>query len=211
MEKKSKKKAVKSGIFIAVFVLSIMIIGVSVSYAYFSANVVGSSDTGENQADKLNVTTTLTSGGAINATSLAIIDGSEYLTKAEHFEFTVTNNTDSTVRAKYAINLTDITISKNILSKYFKWAIVVNSDTSNAITGDFQDASLATEGTSDTTTVTIDSKVLVSEEDALELDIGATDTLTFYLWLENDDNVDQLYLTNGNMTAKLSLDAFPVR
>ena len=48
MEKKSKNKAVKSGIFIAVFVLSIMIIGVSVSYAYFSANVVGSSDTGEN-------------------------------------------------------------------------------------------------------------------------------------------------------------------
>ena len=117
MEKKSKNKAVKSGIFIAVFVLSIMIIGVSVSYAYFSANVVGSSDTGENQAAKLNVTTTLTSGGAINATSLAIIDGSEYLTKAEHFEFTVTNNTDSTVRAKYAINLTDITISKNIFHK----------------------------------------------------------------------------------------------
>ena len=125
MEKKSKNKAVKSGIFIAVFVLSIMIIGVSVSYAYFSANVVGSSDTGENKAAKLNVTTTLTSGGAINATSLAIIDGSEYLTKAEHFEVTVTNNTDSTVRAKYAINLTDITISKNILSKYLGLKVIL--------------------------------------------------------------------------------------
>ena len=211
MEKKSKNKAVKNGIFIAVFVLSIMIIGVSISYSYFAANVVGSSDTGDGPIGNLNVTTTLTSGGAINATSLAIIDGSEYLTNAENIEFTVTNNTDSTVRAKYAINLTDITISKNILSKYFKWAIVINSDTGNAITGDFRDASLATEGTSDVTTVTIDSKVLVSEDNALELDIGQTDTLTFYLWLENDDTVDQLYLTNGNMTAKISLDAFPVR
>lgn len=211
MEKKSKSKAVKSGIFIAVFVLSIMILGISVSYAYFSANIVGGSDTDENQVGKFNVTTTLTSGGAINATSLAIIDGSEYLTKAESIGFTVTNTAESTVRAKYAINLTDITISKNILSKYFKWAIVVNSDTATAITGDFQDISLATEGTSDTTTVTIDSKVLVSEENALELDMGATDTLTFYLWLENDNSVNQLYLTNGNMTAKLSLDAFPAR
>ena len=211
MEKKSKNNAVKSGIFIAVFVLSIMILGVSVSYAYFSANIVGSSDTDENQVGNFNVTTTLTSGGTIHATSLAIIDGSEYLTKAESIGFTVTNTAESTVRAKYAIHLTDITISKNILSKYFKWAIVVNSDTSHAITGDFQDTSLVAEGTSDTTTVTIDSKVLVSEEEALELDIGATDTLTFYLWLENDDSVDQLYLTNGNMTAKLSLDAFPVR
>ncbi len=211
MEKKSKNKAVKSGIFIAVFVLSIMIIGVSVSYAYYAANVTGNATTNDNNAGKLNVTTSLTNGDTINATSLVIIDGNDYLNKAESIEFTVTNNTDSTVNAGYTISMTDITISKNMLSKYFKWAIVVNSDTSNVITGDFQDASLATEGTSDTTTVSIPSKTLVSEENAFTLNIGATDTITFYLWLENDNNVDQLYLTNGTMSAKLSLDAVPIR
>ena len=210
--KKLKKKSfVKNTVLIYVLVVSIIVIGISLSFAYFTMSIQGSSDTGNNQAAILNVTTTLTTADAINATSLAIIDGSEYLTKAESIEFTVTNNTDSNVNALYTINMTDITISKNMLSQYFKWALVINSDTSNAITGSFQDLSLADEGNSDTSTVTIGSKVLIADENARSLSIGATDTITLYLWLENDDNVDQLYLTNGTFSGKLSLNATPVK
>lgn len=210
--KKLKKKSfVKNTVLISVLVVSIIVIGISLSFAYFTMSIQGSSDTGNNQAAILNVTTTLTTADAINATSLAIIDGSEYLTKAESIEFTVTNNTDSNVNALYTINMTDITISKNMLSQYFKWALVINSDTSNAITGSFQDLSLADEGNSDTSTVTIGSKVLIADENARSLSIGATDTITLYLWLENDDNVDQLYLTNGTFSGKLSLNATPVK
>ena len=210
--KKLKKKSfVKNTVLISVLVVSIIVIGISLSFAYFTMSIQGSSDTGNNQAAILNVTTTLTTADAINATSLAIIDGSEYLTKAESIEFTVTNNTDSNVNALYTINMTDITISKNMLSQYFKWALVINSDTSNAITGSFQDLSLADEGKSDTSTVTIGSKVLIADENARSLSIGATDTITLYLWLENDDNVDQLYLTNGTFSGKLSLNATPVK
>lgn len=210
--KKLKKKSfVKNTVLISVLVVSIIVIGISLSFAYFTMSIQGSSDTGNNQAAILNVTTTLTTADAINATSLAIIDGSEYLTKAESIEFTVTNNTDSNVNALYTINMTDITISKNMLSQYFKWALVINSDTSNAITGSFQDLSLADEGNTDTSTVTIGSKVLIADENARSLSIGATDTITLYLWLENDDNVDQLYLTNGTFSGKLSLNATPVK
>ena len=210
--KKLKKKSfVKNTVLISVLVVSIIVIGISLSFAYFTMSIQGSSDTGNNQAAILNVTTTLTTADAINATSLAIIDGSEYLTKAESIDFTVTNNTDSNVNALYTINMTDITISKNMLSQYFKWALVINSDTSNAITGSFQDLSLADEGNSDTSTVTIGSKVLIADENARSLSIGATDTITLYLWLENDDNVDQLYLTNGTFSGKLSLNATPVK
>ena len=210
--KKLKKKSfVKNTVLISVLVVSIIVIGISLSFAYFTMSIQGSSDTGNNQAAILNVTTTLTTADAINATSLAIIDGSEYLTKAESIEFTVTNNTDSNVNALYTINMTDITISKNMLSQYFKWALVINSDTGNAITGSFQDLSLADEGNTDTSTVTIGSKVLIADENACSLSIGATDTITLYLWLENDDNVDQLYLTNGTFSGKLSLNATPVK
>ena len=206
-----KKSFVKNTVLISVLVVSIIVIGISLSFAYFTMSIQGSSDTGNNQAAILNVTTTLTTADAINATSLAIIDGSEYLTKAESIEFTVTNNTDSNVNALYTINMTDITISKNMLSQYFKWALVINSDTGNAITGSFQDLSLADEGNTDTSTVTIGSKVLIADENARSLSIGATDTITLYLWLENDDNVDQLYLTNGTFSGKLSLNATPVK
>ena len=210
--KKLKKKSfVKNTVLISVLVVSIIVIGISLSFAYFTMSIQGSSDTGNNQAAILNVTTTLTTADAINATSLAIIDGSEYLTKAESIEFTVTNNTDSNVNALYTINMTDITISKNMLSQYFKWALVINSDTGNAITGSFQDLSLADEGNTDASTVTIGSKVLIADENARSLSIGATDTITLYLWLENDDNVDQLYLTNGTFSGKLSLNATPVK
>ncbi|HIR74873.1 TPA: hypothetical protein IAB95_05195 [Candidatus Ventrenecus avicola] len=210
--KKLKKKSfVKNTVLISVLVVSIIVIGISLSFAYFTMSIQGSSDTGNNQAAILNVTTTLTTADAINATSLAIIDGSEYLTKAESIEFTVTNNTDSNVNALYTINMTDITISKNMLSQYFKWALVINSDTGNAITGSFQDLSLADEGNTDTSTVTIGSKVLIADENARSLSIGATDTITLYLWLENDNNVDQLYLTNGTFSGKLSLNATPVK
>ena len=114
--KKLKKKSfVKNTVLISVLVVSIIVIGISLSFAYFTMSIQGSSDTGNNQAAILNVTTTLTTADAINATSLAIIDGSEYLTKAESIEFTVTNNTDSNVNALYTINMTDITISKNML------------------------------------------------------------------------------------------------
>ena len=210
-EKLKKKSFVKNTVLISVLVVSIIVIGISLSFAYFTMSIQGSSDTGNNQAAILNVTTTLTTADAINATSLAIIDGSEYLTKAESIEFTVTNNTDSNVNALYTINMTDITISKNMLSQYFKWALVINSDTGNAITGSFQDLSLADEGNTDTSTVTIGSKVLIADENARSLSIGATDTITLYLWLENDDNVDQLYLTNGTFSGKLSLNATPVK
>ena len=210
--KKLKKKSfVKNTVLISVLVVSIIVIGISLSFAYFTMSIQGSSDTGNNQAAILNVTTTLTTADAINATSLAIIDGSEYLTKAESIEFTVTNNTDSNVNALYTINMTDITISKNMLSQYFKWALVINSDTGNAITGSFQDLSLADEGNTDTSTVTIGSKVLIADENARSLSIGGTDTITLYLWLENDNNVDQLYLTNGTFSGKLSLNATPVK
>ena len=86
-----------------------------------------------------------------------------------------------------------------------------NTPANNAITGSFQDLSLADEGNSDTSTVTIGSKVLIADENARSLSIGATDTITLYLWLENDDNVDQLYLTNGTFSGKLSLNATPVK
>ena len=211
MEKNESSSLKKYTVIVIVFVISIMVIGVSVSYSFFNISVEGSKDVPPSSAAPFEVTTTLNDATAINAAQLALIDGSTYEDNAEKVSFSVTNSASSGAKAKYTIDLVEMSITKNLASKYFKWAIVVNSDTSNAITGDFQDASLATEGNSDTTTVTIDSKVLISEEDALELDIGATDTLTFYLWLENDDNVDQLYLTNGDFSGKLSMSAVPTR
>ena len=97
-------------------------------------------------------------------------------------------------------------------SKYLKWAIVIDGDKTNMITGDFHDETGAIlEGTTDKTPVSMDAKILISDDNAKMLNVGNTVTIDFYLWLENDDTVNQIYLTSGNFSGKLSLNATPYR
>lgn len=206
---KNKKDIYKSVSFMCMFVLLIVVAGITISYAYYTLNMRGSTTTDTNQAANLNITTTLTGATAINTSNLVLIDGTD-LSKAEKVSFSVTNNTDSTVDAKYTINLIDMSLTQNLFSKYFKWALVINGDTTNKIVGDFQDETgVIQEGETSTTSQTVATKNLITEENALPLAIGATDTIDFYIWLQDDDNVNQIYLTSGTFSSKLSLNAFP--
>lgn len=206
---KNKKDIYKSVSFMCMFVLLIVVAGITISYAYYTLNMRGSTTTDTNQAANLNITTTLTGATAINTSNLVLIDGTD-LSKAEKVSFSVINNTDSTVDAKYTINLIDMSLTQNLFSKYFKWALVINGDTTNKIVGDFQDETgVIQEGETSTTSQTVATKNLITEENALPLAIGATDTIDFYIWLQDDDNVNQIYLTSGTFSSKLSLNAFP--
>ena len=204
-----KNHSIKTYTLIAiVFVTSLVVLAVSVSYSFFSIKVSGEiqKDTPDGAADFL-VTSTLNDSDIINAAELALIDGANYLTEAESVSFSVTNSVDSDVNAKYTIDIVEMTLSKNLASKYFKWAISVNGTVKAS--GDFADETIAPEGTSDTTLAENLTKHLITEENALSLNIGATDNLVFYMWLENDEAVDQLYLTNGTFKGKLSMSAVP--
>ena len=196
-------------VIVLVFVISIMVFGVSVSYSFFNLQVSGSADTGRNETPPFEVTTTLNDASIIDSAELALIDGADYLTKAESVSFSVTNSPSSAVSAKYTIDLVEMSLSKNLASKYFKWAIVVNG--TETYTGDFVDESVSTEPSSDTEVVSDLTKTLIGEEEAITLNVGETDNLVFYIWLENDDVVDQLYLTNGDFSGKLSMSAVPTR
>ncbi len=213
MEKKEGSSLKKYTIIVIVFVVSIMVIGVSVSYSFFNISVEGSKDVPTSTAAPFEVTTTLNDANAINAAQLALIDGSTYEDNAEKVSFSVTNSASSGAKAKYTIDLVEMSISKNLASKYFKWALVVNpeGEKRQVFTGDFADSTIGSEGNSDTALVEGLSKTLIGEEDALTLDVGATDNLVFYIWLENDDAIDQLYLTNGDFSGKLSMNAVPTR
>lgn len=208
----SNNGKLRSGIFISVFVVSIIVIGVSVSYAFYTANMTGNATVPNSNAAVMNVITNLEEAGAINAAKLSLIDAADYLTKAQKVEFSVTNETTSNVKAKYIVKLVEMSLSKNLSSKYFKWLLVVNAGTSSEKTfsGNFFDTAIATEGTTDKTVVSDLTKTLITDENALTLNIGATDNIDFYIWLEND-LVDQIYLTNGNFTGKLSIEAVPTK
>lgn len=215
MKKKDipNKSLTKYSIMVIVFVISVIVIGISLSYAYFSAYFDGISDTAPGQAAILDVSTTLTSVPVINAARLALIEATEYKEKAEKIEFTVTNEATSNINAKYTIKLVEMSLTKNLFSKYFKWKIVVNEGTAEEkiFDGDFSDENIAQEGTTELDKVTDLTKILLNDGEALTLTVNKTDQIKFYLWLENAENIDQIYLTNGEFQGKLSMDAVPTK
>ena len=205
------KSDTKNFILVIVLVISVIVFGISTSYAFYTASMVGSNEVPLNTAANLNVTSTLTTSTVISSAELALIEADEYETKGEHVSFTVTNHDDSNVNAKYTISLEQMSMKNNLFSKYLKWKIIVNKGTTNeqVIDGDFADATISAEGNTDKTLVSDLTKSLVSDNNPLQINIGVTDTVDFYIWLENDAKVNQIYLTSGTFSAKLAINAVP--
>ena len=199
----------------SILVFSIVVIGFSLTYAYFSVGYGGKAEVNGNQAAILNVDSDLKNASAINETEMALINQEDVENEAKKVTFDVINQGSSTVNAKYIVKLIDYSITKNLSSKYFKWKLVVNPGESEQVfTGNFLQ-SPEDEGTKltgdDTDNLTGLNKVLIDEDEAITLNIGKTDHLVFYVWIENDSALNQIYLTNGEFRGRLSLEAFPTK
>ena len=104
-EKKGKEKEAKmissKKLFASasILVFSIIIIGFSLTYAYFSVGYGGKAEVNGNQAAILNVDSDLKNASAINETEMALISEDEIETEAKKVTFDVTNQGTSTVNA----------------------------------------------------------------------------------------------------------------
>jgi len=209
-----KKEMKNHFIKIGIFVVAIITIGISLSYAYYNANTSGNANIPAINSGELNITSTLASSSAINNSKMSLINADEVSKSADKVEFSVTNQNTSTVNGKYFVYLTDIKISKNLYSKYFKWELVrVTASGENQIaTGNF-----ATATRKDTPVDSEESNVLTTAEDItlnstiLQIAKGTTDNLIFRIWLENDASINQIELTNGSFQGKLKIEASPVK
>lgn len=215
IEEEKKKINVKNQLIkISILVIAIVVLGVSLSYAYYSANKTGNGIIDERTAAKLDLTTTLTNAPNISNMKLTLIEKENIKTDAEKVAFTVTNANTSTVNGKYFIYLTNIKLSKNLYSSYFKWQLVrVTSSGENIVaSGNFANAS---EKRSDTPVAGESNNVITTLEDislnsnVLTIAPNTTDSLVFRIWLENDPNVVQNELTSGSFEGKLKLEATP--
>ncbi len=199
----------------SILVFSIVVIGFSLTYAYFTVGYGGKADINGNQAAILNVDSDLKNASAINETEMALINEEDVETEARKVTFDVINQGTSTVNAKYVVKLIDYSITKNLSSKYFKWKLVVNPGESEQVfTGNFlqnpedEGTKLVGDASDKLTGLNME---LISEDEALTLNIGKTDHLVFYVWIENDNALNQIYLTNGEFRGRLSLEAFPTK
>lgn len=210
-ESKNNIRSVTLGIIVILLVISI---GIGISYAYYTIGMTGNSNVSESTAAILNMTTNLASVDRINTTQLQltdITDGNYAEVVTDKVTFTITNESTSNVNGKYNLYLKELALSKNLSSQYFKWAAVVSGTNTRVVTGNFLDATaIGAEGTTDRTVVSNLTKTLIPDTNALTLQPGQTDTINFYIWLENAP-VDQVYLTNGSFSGKLAVDAVPVK
>lgn len=197
---------------IVILVLSIVTIGISMTYAFYTAKISGNAQIDDINAAKFNVTSTLENASAISNSAMNLIDASEIATKSDKVEFSVTNDATSTVSGQYFVSLFNVRISKNLYSEYFKWQLVRKTSLGESIidSGDFQnvervDTPISGEADNVETTV----KDFTLNNVALEIPAGTTDNLVFRMWLENDEVANQVDLTNGTFKGQLKVTASP--
>lgn len=184
-EKNSTKAYVLGALIITV---SLVIIGVSMSYAYFVNRV---EEINPENKDVLitsgDLVMSFASSRTINATAVGLINDADITAKAEHTDFSVTLPSDAKANsAVYRIYLTDLNISNNLKSADLKWSLY-NGGTSIA-NGDF--ASIGTN-----TTLSLKENITINK--------GNTDAYVLYIWLSNDPDNNQTSLLNGSFSGKV--------
>ena len=190
---KSKKRITLSALII---VMSVIIIGVSMSYAYFINTVeevnVGNQGTTVTSGE-LTMNFTTVDDKYINATSASLIDDADVTTEGDYTSFSVTlPSTSDANSATYSLYLTDLTITDNFKSEYVKWALYNADGTSVISSGNF---TTATTGTN----MTLQDGILITS--------GQTTAYRLYIWLSNDSNTNQIELLNGSLSAKVGFRA----
>ena len=196
MEKKQKNVKLISLCSILILLLAVII---GFSYAYFQNLLVNDNPTETKiKSPVLDLDITGLSNDYIELSNASLINPEDTQTKASEYSFEISHTKFSNVDAAiYYLNLTDIQISDNLKSSYFKWSLEQNNtkdiDNQNIITGDFSQ---------------IEDNYLKLNKKAFVLPNENTDTYTLKIWLENDPNVNQNDLLNGNFSAKLTLEGY---
>lgn len=194
---------------VIVLVVALIVLGISTTYAYFTNKLSGTPSTTSLTSGNIKIETNLESVSAINNKKIKLINEADKETSAEKVTFYIKNTAESNVDAKYYVYLKEITLSKNLYSNYFKWELLQNGSVVGS--GDFGSATrtdTATAGEADNVSTTAADIALNAE--ALPLSKNTSDTIIFRVWLENDENTNQISLTNGSFTGKLYLEAVPV-
>lgn len=191
-QKDNTKKRILLGSLI--IVVSIVIIGISLSYAYYLNEVQEINP--DNQGTSITsgeLTMNLTSEKYITANGASLINDADVVTKGDYTSFSVTLSSDADASsASYSLYLTELTISDNFKSEDVKWALYNADGTSELASGDF---SGATSGTN----LTLKDNISISK--------GTTNSYRLYIWLSNDPDNNQIDLLEGSLSTKVGFRA----
>ena len=188
-----------------IIVVSIIIIGVSISYAYYlntveevnpDSQIVDFGSSGE-------LVMNLTTEQLIEANAAYLINDADVLSSDDYTAFRITLPEDAvSASANYNLYLTDIKMTNNFKSEYVKWALY-SSTNEQLATGTFNDAILSETANGDGTYNAENITVLSN----LNINRGDTVSYKLYIWLSNDPDNKQNDLLEGTLSTKVGFRA----
>lgn len=188
-----------------IIVVSIIIIGVSISYAYYlntveevnpDSQIVNFGSSGE-------LVMNLTTEQLIEANAADLINDADVLSSDDYTAFSITLPEDAvSASANYNLYLTDIKMTNNFKSEYVKWALY-SSTNEQLATGTFNDAILSETANGDGTYNAENITVLSN----LNINRGDTVSYKLYIWLSNDPDNKQNDLLEGTLSTKVGFRA----
>lgn len=204
--KKEHSKKVYIGICI-VFVVALVTLATSISFAYYKANVKEENKTQTTvKTGTFDIETSLSTTSAIHANDMNLINPEEIETQAKSIRFTAKSKSNTSNPGKFNIYLKDIAISNNLIHNDFKWQLLMDNEV--IASGDFAD--LIVNGKSSTTKTNTDS---VKYFDTYYLKTATNfngfnqSNLEVRVYLLNSSE-NQNSLMNGTFSGKVAIEAY---
>lgn len=178
-------------VYIAVILL-IVVISLSGSYAWYSANV-DNGTTYETVITAGDLKLGFENSQYFTVNDMIIIDSSEVESSAPKSQFDVRNT--GTVDASYDLYF-NTTVTNNLISNDFKWELLIDGVSVN--TGTF--------GTITPGSVSPTSASFKVTNAPITLNPNQVNSCVFRVWLQDED-YNQISLTEGTMTGNISITA----
>ena len=191
----------------SVFVVSLVIIASSISYAFLKLEVEGETTQTIIETGTYDIETSLDTASAFSATNMMLIDESEIEAKSKSMEFTVKSKNANANAGKFDVYLKDIAISNGMIDSNFKWQLLMDGNI--IATGDFDNIDTnGVKSTSKTDTENIKYYDSFNLKSAISFNGYNQSTLKLRVYLLNDNTVNQNNLMNGTFECRVGIEAY---
>ena len=188
----------------AIFVVALLILGISLTYAFFETDISSNFTETKFTTGTFSMDTNLTDASVINASNMTLLNTDEVESKSEKINFTAQAKNNN--NAKFNIYLKNIKISSNMIDSSFKWQLLADNKVISS--GDFSD--ITKNGKLSTSKTSTD---LVKYHDTYGLkkagNFNGNSEMNFEirLYLLNS-SVDQSSLIDGTFEASAAIEGY---
>ena len=190
-----------------VFVVALITLAFSVSFAYIKLEITGETTETKIETSTYDIETTLSSATAFNVSDIMLINEDEIDIKSESVSFKVKAKDSNSKEGKFSIYFKDVAISNGLIDSNFKWQILMDGEILDS--GDF--SAIEKNGIKSTTISDTESiKYYDSFNLKSNIEFNGFDesTIEIRIYLLNDSTINQNNLINGTFEGKIGIEAY---